>query len=1242
MAREGARAAFPPSRQSRALPHQAAHLALPKPRPWVGEAPRGEACGPHSHPPGSRAGSPSPKSAAGLGGRGCRTASPLRGMEGMKAEAARHRPPESKTCNRSASPMQVTSAVPQVDNRALRRSWPCPQEDRTPNWMTPRPPRTQELPNSSVLESKVRALKEMTANKQGCSSPKKSKCQQVKARGVQSSPEGSPLPDAVLVPHTENPSDEHLDSSVNEKQLTRNGGHQPPRSLAPGLECWNGQSLRPPEAEQMVCEHGKSLLPGLSSLQDSLIHRVTPAQPEGSSPCNVTHIPSLTKGRLYHLEDQLATGRDLDSPSLTSEKDLNPRKVPQGTFWRAGELGALGPGDNALSLSDQVEKNRLLLQEMLKVSGQSFSKVATPTCTPSLERTISERPAGDMDWDSGSSLQDSEQNRTSGSKPEPVLSSKHEEAKHLQQHARMKARTRPLRASHDIVPTIAQGIRDATRSPAQDPRMTCNDSLRNGTVNDSSSEASHSGQGPKRGSPVSHVRFEDESVSEAEVRYLERLQQRQRHVLSTALQKKVGQGPLRSKPHLAHYIHQDLGKGCLDVSDHSGPPPAWESDRNCPSCGSCLQEHHPAEKAASNLRKPRGFQVADGVEGALPELHNSHGLSTPFPFLSAQQGPNTEWIWETHIGDSAACPEEGAPALDSREVGTSQPGRTGGLTQGNSPWQQPQEGHRWSRKVKMELSQDLQAPSHLPGMDDVERGDEVKGDRGLTPKGTEFLREDAVPKPPVLELHRASLESQRPPKSELGSHQTHPMNWTPCKTACATRTLSMNAGPSGLGTPDQVTESHKSLEIACASSLSPSHTEPSAPQPVQQLTASLFPEGWLPIPPPSRKTPCPVPHRKSAQTGPRRPRSQTQPVDLTMPQSPPRTVVPSPTQAQACRPQVRHPQLDPFTNNHLPLGLREPQRTVVHKSRMERSSCSQDPELPLESNVNGRLQGSPGSADVATVNSVGITLSLATEEPESSQELEGVVKTVESSAGGHAPPGALPGFRAESRPPSAAPSDGKKKRSNSIVSALGLKKLFSALGHTSQAKISKSRSYSMEQLQPTAQGPLSHTSTPKVKRVSSLHLNLHSLLSSKGDRSSIYLVEEPGNPNTPGRSAKGPPQRTLSVEDVGAPSLVRTVGRVAEVFPDGTNQLQLQRPLEGTFGFCVAYGNGHRDSGLYVKEMADLDTAKLYSGLLGVGDEILEVNGAKVAGLGLAHIKELLAHSESLSIRVLRRRPVPR
>lgn len=66
------------------------------------------------------------------------------------------------------------------------------------------------------------------------------------------------------------------------------------------------------------------------------------------------------------------------------------------------------------------------------------------------------------------------------------------------------------------------------------------------------------------------------------------------------------------------------------------------------------------------------------------------------------------------------------------------------------------------------------------------------------------------------------------------------------------------------------------------------------------------------------------------------------------------------------------------------------------------------------------------------------------------------------------------------------------------------------------------------------------------------------------------------------RPAKVPPRRTLSVEDVGAPSLARTVGRVVAVFPDGTSQLQLERSPEGTFGFQVGSGNGRRDSGMHL------------------------------------------------------------
>lgn len=56
-------------------------------------------------------------------------------------------------------------------------------------------------------------------------------------------------------------------------------------------------------------------------------------------------------------------------------------------------------------------------------------------------------------------------------------------------------------------------------------------------------------------------------------------------------------------------------------------------------------------------------------------------------------------------------------------------------------------------------------------------------------------------------------------------------------------------------------------------------------------------------------------------------------------------------------------------------------------------------------------------------------------------------------------------------------------------------------------------------------------------------------------------------------------QRALSVEDVGRPSAVRSVGRVAQAFPDGTILLELSRPPNGPFGFLISRGKGRPDSG---------------------------------------------------------------
>uniref|UniRef100_A0A8C1ARS1 Si:dkey-121a11.3 n=1 Tax=Cyprinus carpio carpio TaxID=630221 RepID=A0A8C1ARS1_CYPCA len=206
---------------------------------------------------------------------------------------------------------------------------------------------------------------------------------------------------------------------------------------------------------------------------------------------------------------------------------------------------------------------------------------------------------------------------------------------------------------------------------------------------------------------------------------------------------------------------------------------------------------------------------------------------------------------------------------------------------------------------------------------------------------------------------------------------------------------------------------------------------------------------------------------------------------------------------------------------------------------------------------------------------------------------------------------------------------------------LSLRRFFSAMGLNSVGLLGKGRSGSMDQLSlhpkpnsnpnqnarptsPSTSPNPTHSQHHQLKKAPSLQsirlgspfLQLRRSSSAQNlqiprkqtDRSSAY---------TPGEQPCSPVltrglQRALSVEDVGRPSAVRPVGRVAQAFPDGTILLELSRPLNGPFGFLISRGKGRPDSGVYVEEMGDSNMEKLYAGLLGVGDEILEVNAPSV------------------------------
>ncbi|XP_021259991.1 uncharacterized protein KIAA1614 homolog isoform X2 [Numida meleagris] len=283
-----------------------------------------------------------------------------------------------------------------------------------------------------------------------------------------------------------------------------------------------------------------------------------------------------------------------------------------------GEQGGLGgspalvsgsrevaAGTEPLSLAERVERNRRLLHEVLGMH---------------------EVPASDGDWDSGVSLQDAEGCRAFVPGQELELSPRHEQAKQLLQRARMKARTNPLRASHDLLlPPAAV--------PPREPSVTTQEveGPAGGSLSDSSSGES-GGREPRRprGPSPSRVRFEDESARDAEVRYLERL--RHRRVLGSALER--GGGEPRGHP----------GDG--PVKSRGADVPAGGK---CQACGSLLGAAVPAEGSpVARGRERTGPGAAAQPE---PKARPLGPGGSPLWILPSRQRIHTEKIKETYIGN---------------------------------------------------------------------------------------------------------------------------------------------------------------------------------------------------------------------------------------------------------------------------------------------------------------------------------------------------------------------------------------------------------------------------------------------------------------------------------------------------------------------------------------------------------------------------------------------------------------
>nr|XP_046263308.1 uncharacterized protein si:ch211-13f8.1 [Scatophagus argus] len=243
-------------------------------------------------------------------------------------------------------------------------------------------------------------------------------------------------------------------------------------------------------------------------------------------------------------------------------------------------------------------------------------------------------------------------------------------------------------------------------------------------------------------------------------------------------------------------------------------------------------------------------------------------------------------------------------------------------------------------------------------------------------------------------------------------------------------------------------------------------------------------------------------------------------------------------------------------------------------------------------------------------------------------------------------------------------SDGSRKLDGRPK--LFLRRFFSSIGLNSVGRLVKGgRSSSMEQLSiPTTTRVSSASPSPtrrpqpasRIQRTPSLQ-SLHTVLPLAQLRkaSSVQSLERRterstilGEVQIPYGLAPSPdsPQlelhRALSVEDVLASRIVRPVGRVTQAFSDGTLLLELVRPPNGPFGFVISRGKGRPDTGVYVEKVGDGSGEGPFKGLLGIGDEILQVNGEAVAGLSLDQVTRLMTRESTASLRIMPARRIQR
>ncbi|XP_076352361.1 uncharacterized protein LOC143247782 isoform X2 [Tachypleus tridentatus] len=94
-------------------------------------------------------------------------------------------------------------------------------------------------------------------------------------------------------------------------------------------------------------------------------------------------------------------------------------------------------------------------------------------------------------------------------------------------------------------------------------------------------------------------------------------------------------------------------------------------------------------------------------------------------------------------------------------------------------------------------------------------------------------------------------------------------------------------------------------------------------------------------------------------------------------------------------------------------------------------------------------------------------------------------------------------------------------------------------------------------------------------------------------------------------------------------------GQLIQLHVDGSQVVEMNKPHGKPLGFFVARGKVKNSRGVFVSRMRDYETQKLLTGLIDIGDEILEIDGVNVREKDIIEVNSLMAKKNKLTLTVL-------